>query len=145
METTRKGEGHLYQGRFKSFPIQDDEHFYVACRYVERNALRAEIAGLWGRAHSFHSDANTLAANTAQNNRPAKVSELNADRVAQKELAEKVKARGSPPSLTLVAAHEQAEYSGQMAGEKQGAGRLVCSDPERNPFLVYSKTGGNGV
>ncbi len=36
------GRGHLYQGRFKSFPIQDDEHFLVACRYVERNALRAE-------------------------------------------------------------------------------------------------------
>ena len=52
----------------------------------------AEIAGLWGRAHSFHSDANTLAANTAQNNRPAKVSELNADRAAQKELAEKAHA-----------------------------------------------------
>ena len=28
------GKGHLYQGRFKSFPIQDDEHFFVACRYV---------------------------------------------------------------------------------------------------------------
>lgn len=37
------GKGHLYQGRFKSFPIQDDEHFFVGCRYVERNALRAEM------------------------------------------------------------------------------------------------------
>jgi len=37
------GKGHLYQGRFKSFPIQDDEHFFVACRYVKRNALRAGI------------------------------------------------------------------------------------------------------
>lgn len=37
------GKGHLYQGRFKSFPIQDDEHFFVGCRYVERNALRAEL------------------------------------------------------------------------------------------------------
>ena len=34
---------HLYQGRFKSFPIQDDDHFYVGCRYVERNAIRAEM------------------------------------------------------------------------------------------------------
>jgi len=31
------------QGRFKSFPIQDDEHFLTVCRYVERNALRAEF------------------------------------------------------------------------------------------------------
>ena len=35
------GKGHLYQGRFKSFPIQDDEPFFVVCRYVEPNALRA--------------------------------------------------------------------------------------------------------
>lgn len=38
------GEGHVYQGRFKSFPIQDDDHFLVVCRYVERNALRAGLA-----------------------------------------------------------------------------------------------------
>lgn len=37
------GSGHLYQGRFKSFPIQQDEHFYTVCRYVERNALRAGL------------------------------------------------------------------------------------------------------
>ena len=37
------GEGHLYQGRFKSFPVQDDDHFLVVCRYVERNALQAGL------------------------------------------------------------------------------------------------------
>ncbi|MCP4777281.1 MAG: hypothetical protein GY880_23925 [Planctomycetaceae bacterium] len=40
-ETT--GEGHLYQGRYKSFPIQNDEHFLSVCRYVERNAFTAEL------------------------------------------------------------------------------------------------------
>jgi putative transposase len=39
----RVGYGHLYQGRFKSFPIESDEHFYSVVRYVERNALRAEL------------------------------------------------------------------------------------------------------
>ena len=29
------GEGHLYQGRFKSFLIQDDRHFLTVLRYVE--------------------------------------------------------------------------------------------------------------
>src|SRR5271163_2764361 len=38
------GTGHVYQGRFKSFPIQDDTHFLTVCRYVERNALRANLA-----------------------------------------------------------------------------------------------------
>ncbi len=37
------GAGHVYQGRFKSFPIQDDSHFFTVCRYVERNALRAKL------------------------------------------------------------------------------------------------------
>jgi putative transposase len=37
------GTGPLYQGRFKSFPIQADEHYYRVCRYVERNALRANL------------------------------------------------------------------------------------------------------
>ena len=37
------GTGHLYQGRFKSFPVQDKEHFLTVCRYVERNALRANL------------------------------------------------------------------------------------------------------
>jgi REP-associated tyrosine transposase len=37
------GTGALYQGRFKSFPIQEDEHLLAVCRYVERNALRAGL------------------------------------------------------------------------------------------------------
>ncbi len=37
------GTGHLYQGRFKSFPIQEDDHFLTVCRYVERNAPRAKL------------------------------------------------------------------------------------------------------
>ena len=37
------GTGPLYQGRFKSFPIQEDEHFLTVCRYVERNAVRANL------------------------------------------------------------------------------------------------------
>ena len=37
------GTGHLYQGRFKSFVVQDDAHFLSVCRYVEANALRAKL------------------------------------------------------------------------------------------------------
>lgn len=35
------GGGHVWQGRFKAFPIQEDEHLLTVIRYVERNALRA--------------------------------------------------------------------------------------------------------
>jgi putative transposase len=44
------GHGHVYQGRFKSFPVSTDEYFYQVARYVERNALRANLvdhAELW--------------------------------------------------------------------------------------------------
>ena len=35
--------GHVWQGRFKAFPIEDDEHYLTVLRYVERNALRANL------------------------------------------------------------------------------------------------------
>ena len=44
------GTGHVYQGRYKSFPVQNDGHFLTVCRYVERNALRGglvEAAESW--------------------------------------------------------------------------------------------------
>lgn len=37
------GSGHLYQGRYKSFPVQSDQYFLAVCRYVERNPLRARL------------------------------------------------------------------------------------------------------
>lgn len=39
----KTGEGHLYQGRYKSFLVQDDDHFLAVCRYVERNAYSAKL------------------------------------------------------------------------------------------------------
>jgi len=35
--------GRLWQGRFKSFPIQEDGQFLTVARYVERNAVRAGL------------------------------------------------------------------------------------------------------
>ena len=35
------GEGHLYQGRYRSFMVQKGPKFFRVARYVERNALRA--------------------------------------------------------------------------------------------------------
>lgn len=54
------GTGPLYQGRFKSFPIQEDDHLLAVLRYVERNPLRAKLvdeaaawqwSSLWHRVH----------------------------------------------------------------------------------------------
>jgi putative transposase len=52
------GYGPLYQGRFKCFPVQCDEHLWTVLRYVERNAVGARLvaraeqwrwSGLWVR------------------------------------------------------------------------------------------------
>ncbi|QEH36421.1 Transposase IS200 like protein [Aquisphaera giovannonii] len=59
------GYGHLYQGRFKCFPVQSDDHLLTVLRYVERNPVgpglveRAERwrrGSLWAR---LHDDAPT--------------------------------------------------------------------------------------
>jgi putative transposase len=44
------GTGHVYQGRYKSFPVQTDRYFLTLCRYVERNPVRA---GLVTRAEKW--------------------------------------------------------------------------------------------
>jgi len=37
------GYGHVYQGRYKSLPVEQDKHFLALVRYVERNARRAAL------------------------------------------------------------------------------------------------------
>ena len=37
------GIGHVYQGRFKSFPVQSSEHYLTVLRYIESNPLRAQL------------------------------------------------------------------------------------------------------
>ena len=42
--------GHVWQGRFRSFPIQEDDHLLSVHRYIERNPVRA---GLVERAQDW--------------------------------------------------------------------------------------------
>ena len=44
------GDGHVYQGRFKSFPVETSAYLLAVCRYVERNPVRA---GLVARAEQW--------------------------------------------------------------------------------------------
>jgi len=64
-----EGTGPVYQGRFKSFPVQADDHFFSLCRHVERNALRANLvpraehwrwSSLWQRCHATESELAAL-------------------------------------------------------------------------------------
>jgi putative transposase len=45
-----RGSGHIWQGRFRAFPMEQDDHLLPVLRYVERNPLRA---GLVERAEAW--------------------------------------------------------------------------------------------
>ena len=56
------GTGPVYQGRFKSFPVQEDDHLLSVCRYVERNAFRADLvpaAATWRWGSLWHREHGT--------------------------------------------------------------------------------------
>lgn len=64
------GNGHLYQGRYKSFPVQSDEHFLTVNRYVERNPFAAGLckspeqwrwSSLWRWRHGSTKEKQLLA------------------------------------------------------------------------------------
>jgi len=57
--------GHIWQGRFKAFPVENDEHLLTVLRYVERNPVRAQLTKraeqwLWSSAR-FCTDAGKVA------------------------------------------------------------------------------------
>jgi putative transposase len=100
------GTGHLYQGRFKTFPIEENEHLLPVLRYLERNALRANLCdraedwrwgSMWRRDHQAELESDFLAASPinrprtwrAHVNKPQSESELKAIRHCVR--------RGAPP------------------------------------------------
>ena len=96
------GFGHLYQGAYKSFPVQRDEHFLAVCRYVERHALRSALVeraeawrccSMWRRDHrAVVEDVPALCAWPVQRpnswrrllNRPQRAHEVDAIRLSSK-------------------------------------------------------------
>ena len=110
------GTGHVYQGRFKSFPVQEDEHFHTVCRYVERNALRANLSPRaeqwrWGSLYRWkHGTAKAQAVLTAWPlpRRPSWVEQVNA-----------------PQSEAELAALRRCVQRGNPFGEESWCDRIV--------------------
>ena len=68
--TKTTGTGPLYQGRYKSFLIQEDRHLLAVMKYVERNSVRAKLSktcedyrwgSAWLRRYGTMKQKNTLA------------------------------------------------------------------------------------
>ena len=63
------GSGHLYQGRYKSFLIDSQNYLLAVIKYVERNAVRANLArrpedwrwgSVWRRTHGTEQQKKLL-------------------------------------------------------------------------------------
>lgn len=53
-----ESSGHVWQGRFKAFPIEQDAHLLAVLRYIERNPVRAKLVTRaedwrWSSAHGW--------------------------------------------------------------------------------------------
>jgi REP-associated tyrosine transposase len=134
------GLGHVYQGRYKSFPVQSDEHLWIVARYVERNALRAGLvvraeewrwSSLWRRCRGTSQERSLLAAWPIE--MPADWVEL-VNRVDDKEELEALRRslnRGRP--------------FGQLEWQKQIAKRLGLESAYRPTGRPRKASGGHGT
>jgi len=60
-----KRSGHLFQGRFKSFVIENDQYFTSMCLYLHRNPLRAKMVKSlldypWSSYHAYVSARKSM-------------------------------------------------------------------------------------
>ena len=102
------GTGPIYQGRFKSFPVQSDEHLWTVVRYLERNPKRAQLvrrAEDWQWSSLYHWQRNDELAKTLLHDLPTSAGQRPSDWVeivnrpqTEAELAELRRSvkRGSP-------------------------------------------------
>jgi len=95
--------GHLYQGRFKTFPIGEDQHLLAVLRYVERNALRANLcpraedwkyASLWRRT-SGNAESRELLSQWPVPQPRTWVAMVNRGKTEKEKEAEKEKVSGT--------------------------------------------------
>jgi putative transposase len=115
--------GHVWQGRFKSPVVQDDEHALVVLRYIEANPLRAEIVDRaeeysWSsyRAHAL-GEANALISALAPYDALSPYAQ-----VRQRKWAEKVH---TPMDERLAAAVRRSVQTGLPYGERGWVHRLA--------------------
>jgi putative transposase len=60
-----RGRGYVYQGRFKSIPVQTSTSLIRVCRYVERNALRKNLVAraedwTWGSLYARCNNCDAI-------------------------------------------------------------------------------------
>ena len=114
--------GHVWQGRFKSPVIQDDEHLLRVLRYIEANPLRAEIVERAGEyrwsSYACHGDGR---ADELLDAMPAY--ELLAARPAARRRRWSAYVHRTPDEVELAAIRRSSE-TGLPYGERSWTNRL---------------------
>ncbi|MDI9476091.1 MAG: transposase [Natronincolaceae bacterium] len=62
--------GHLFQGRFKSEPVEDDTYFLTVLRYIHQNPLKAGLVSdiedyKWSSYNEYYKTSNIVDTNFA--------------------------------------------------------------------------------
>ena len=76
-----KSSGHVWQGRFNAFPIEQDHHLLTVFRYIERNPVRAALVARaedwrWSSAYSWRVSTSDPLVHTGPVTRPHPVALL---------------------------------------------------------------------
>ena len=61
-----ESSGHVWQGRFKAFPVEQDAHLLTVLRYIEQNPVRAGLVTRaeewrWSSAHAWRDATHAVA------------------------------------------------------------------------------------
>jgi putative transposase len=127
------GRGHLYQGRFKSFPIEPDEHLLTVLRYVQRNPVRAGLVRRaerwrWGSCHVRQNRSHELYSLLSAWPAPRPAKWLESVNVPQNEAEEKMvkdciarnRPAGSDPWVQRIAKALSLEHTLRPRGRPVG-------------------------
>ena len=116
------GEGPIYQGRFKSHPIDESGGLVQVCRYVERNALTAGLVRRaqdwpWGSlADRQRADPSLTLAGAPFLSSNAWVELVNAAVTRKEQLVTSVPKSARPVEISPVPLSDEAEAPGGLAG-----------------------------
>jgi hypothetical protein len=143
--------GHVWQGRFKAFIIQDDDHLRTVLRYVERNALLAELVARaedwkWSSLPGWLRRAPLLWRSGLQARDKlwlARVNEPLSETCTGCDSPSSVGCRlamnhglGRPPGVS-----GSSRYCDQEGNREQTARKFVMS-PFLSPFLIFAEVTG---
>ena len=129
-KTSTVGLGHLYQGAYKSFPIEADKHLVDVIRYIEQNPMRANLvpraqdwrwSSLFRRRRGNKEDLKLLSALPTE--LPANYEE-SVNAVLQENSIKTIRysvLKGAPHGSDEWVAHMVDEYN--MEGTQRGSGR----------------------